>query len=133
MPLLFSYLAGVIVLVAADLLWLGVLMKPFYFERLGHLLAPTFYIPAALAFYLIYPLGLMLFVVQPQLANGLPQVTIMSALYGFFAYALYDLTNHATLQNWPLSLTLVDITWGAALTAAIGSTIYLTQTYLLAR
>jgi len=126
-----SYLAAYAATAAAflviDLLWLGVIAKSFYRKGIGHLMADPPDLRAAGVFYLLYPLGVMLFAVAPiALVGGTvapadlpwPQAVWAGALFGFFAYATYDLSNMATLRGWPLRLTLVDIAWGAALTAA---------------
>lgn len=104
-----------------DLLWLGVIAKNFYQSNLGHLLGPVQW-PAAVAFYLIFLLGLVYFALMPAVAsNTFSKALILGALYGFFTYATYDLTNLATLRDWPLPLTIVDIAWGTALGALVAS------------
>ena len=118
---LLPYTAGLTVLIIGDLLWLGFLMRGFYVQHLGHLMAPTVNWYAAVAFYLIYVAGVLAFAVLPQASKGLMAIALTSLALGAFAYAVYDLTNHATLRDWPLAVTLVDIAWGAFLTALVGT------------
>jgi uncharacterized membrane protein len=114
-----GYTATAVVMVALDMLWLGVLAKSMYQEAIGHLMADKPGVAAAVAFYLVYAAGLMVFVLSPT-ADGASwgRTLLLGALFGFVAYATYDLSNLATLKGWPLKLTLVDLCWGAALSAA---------------
>jgi len=114
-----GYLAAVLVIVALDMLWLGVVAKATYQQAIGHLMAEKPQLLAALAFYLLYPAGLMIFAVMPQAEDAAWGKTVLTgALFGFFAYATYDLSNLATLRNWPIGLTLMDMAWGTGLSAA---------------
>ena len=85
-------------------------------------------LPAAAAFYVIYAAGLMFFAIQPSFATGgWSRALMLGGLFGFIAYATYDLTNLATLKNWPLGLALADMAWGSfatALAAATGYAVY---------
>ncbi|MCD6025372.1 MAG: hypothetical protein K0Q91_2288 [Fibrobacteria bacterium] len=117
-----AYAATLIVMLAVDLAWLGVLAKKLYVQALGPLLAPAPNIPAAVAFYLLYPLGLMVFVIAPSLASGSwTQALVRGALFGFFAYMTYEFTNLALIRGWPASLVAVDIAWGVVLTALVSA------------
>ena len=101
------------VILAIDMLWLGVIAKPLYRQGIGHLMAENPNIIAAGIFYVIFPIGLMFFAVAPN--GNLPdwrQVLISAAVFGFFAYATYDLTNLALMRNWPISLSVIDVMWG---------------------
>lgn len=119
MKLLIPYAAALVFFLAVDLLWLGVIMRDFYRAGIGHLMGDAFNIPAALIFYALYVVGIMIFAVMPALEAGAWQrAAVMGLLFGFFAYATYDLTNLATLRDWPLSLSLADMAWGSVLTAA---------------
>ena len=122
-----AYGATAVVLLAVDVLWLGFIAKSFYRDGIGHLMADSPNLVAGGVFYLLYPVGIMLFAVAPAaLYGGLAapadaqwsRALLAGALFGFFAYATYDLSNLATLRDWPLRLALVDIVWGTALTAA---------------
>lgn len=104
-----------------DAVWIGWLARPLYQQGLGHLMAPQVNLVAAIAFYLVYGVGLLVFVVVPDGATGSWRRTLCrGALFGFVAYAVYDLTNLATLRDWPLAVALVDMAWGslASLSAA---------------
>lgn len=114
---LLAYAAAFIALAALDFLWLGVIAKNLYREGIGHLMGPAVHIPAAAAFYLLYPVGLVVFAVLPSGGDWLRALTL-GALFGLFCYGTYDLTSLAILKDWPLNLTLVDIAWGAAVSAA---------------
>jgi uncharacterized membrane protein len=112
------YLAVLAVIVALDALWLGVVAKPLYRNAIGHLMAAEPRLWAGALFYLIFAVGLMMFVVLPVGATaGWGKTALTAGLFGFFAYATYDLTNLATLRQWPLWLSLIDLAWGSAVSA----------------
>ena len=113
--LVVSYLAALAVFCGLDLVWLGATGETIYRPAIGELLRSEFDAPAAVAFYLIYVFGLVFLSIR--LAARLTQATSRGAVYGFCAYATYDLTNQATLRHWPLTLSLVDMAWGTALSA----------------
>jgi uncharacterized membrane protein len=113
-----AYLAAALVMVALDMLWLGFIAKAMYQQGIGHLMAEQPQLWAAAVFYALYAAGLLVFAVAPQAENpALGRPIVMGALFGFFAYATYDLSNLATLRNWPVGLSLVDIAWGMVLSA----------------
>ena len=114
---LLAYAATTLVMIAIDLVWLGFIAKPLYQQGIGHLMAAEPKLAAAAVFYLLYPVGLMVFAVMPGVALGWGDAALKAAMFGFFAYATYDLTNLATLKNWPLSLALIDMAWGTAVSA----------------
>jgi uncharacterized membrane protein len=90
-----------------------------YREGIGHLMLDTPHIPSALLFYAVYAAGLLAFVIAQHPAAATDRVLLQrGSLYGFFAYATYDLTNLATLKGWPLHVAVVDMAWGAALSGA---------------
>lgn len=120
------YLLTIPVFFAIDLLWLGVVAKNFYQNNLSHLLSPAVNWPAALLFYFMYIAGIILFAVKPGLdAGSLAKAAIWGALFGFFTYATYDLTNLATLKNWPIKVVVIDIAWGSLLCTLVASASYL--------
>ena len=90
---------------------------------MSHLLAPSINGKAAILFYLLYGFGIMALVVLPAIHHEtrISQVAISAAIFGLVAYGTYDLTNHATLKNWPWTVTVVDMTWGALLTTIAGT------------
>lgn len=119
------YLLSLPVFLVVDLLWIGIFANSFYDSQIGHLRGPIHW-PAAIAFYLIFMLGLTYFVMYPAVTSGtVASAVLAGALFGFFTYAAYDLTNMATLKDWPLLMTLVDIAWGTVLGATVsGLTVF---------
>ena len=108
-----AYAGTAVVMVALDMLWLGLIAKTMYQQGIGHLMADTPNVPVAVMFYAVYALGLVVFAVAPQTGGSAWGKTLtVAALFGFFAYATYDLTNLATLRGWPMGLSLLDIAWG---------------------
>ncbi len=125
------YLLTIPVFFAIDLIWLGVVAKNFYQDNLAHLLSPDVNWSAALAFYFIYIAGIILFAVKPGLdVQSLGKAALWGALFGFFTYATYDLTNLATLRDWPLKVVVVDIAWGTLLCTLVASGSYLIGRWL---
>ncbi|MBP6979797.1 DUF2177 family protein [Candidatus Curtissbacteria bacterium] len=122
MEYLIKYLAILIPLGLIDLVWLSFTSKSFYGKNIGHLMAEKADLVPAVIFYLLYSLGILVLVVNPSLENssGLVKVFVLGALLGVVAYATYDLTNQATLKNWPLVVTVIDLVWGGLLTGAVG-------------
>lgn len=115
---LIALAATATVMVALDLLWLGLIARPVYRQGIGHLMAETPVVPVAVLFYAVYALGLVWFAVAPQSVETRWAATLGSAaLFGFVAYATYDLTNLATLRAWPLGLSLIDVAWGSLVSA----------------
>ena len=114
------YLATFIAFLAIDMVWLGLVARTFYRKHLGFLLAPTTNWIAALIFYLLFILGILVFVVVPGLQDHSLRTTLLrAALFGLVTYATYDLTNLATVKNWPLLITVVDLAWGTVLSMAV--------------
>ena len=110
------YLITLAVFFVIDMIWLGAVAKGFYRKHLGDLLTPKVNWGAALLFYLLFIAGLLIFAVRPALAQGAPlQALLLGALFGLIAYATYDLTNLATLKDWPVVVTVVDLAWGTTL------------------
>jgi uncharacterized membrane protein len=113
------------VFLAVDLLWLGVVARGFYQAQLRPFLNPEVNWPAALVFYLIYVVGILVFAVLPGLrAGSLAVAAGWGALFGFFTYITYELTNLATLRDWPLKIVVVDTLWGVALCTVVASAGY---------
>jgi uncharacterized membrane protein len=107
------------------MLWLGIVAKNLYQMKIGFLLGPVQWFPAIL-FYLLYILGILIFATVPALQDlSLSRALVSGSLFGFFAYATYDLTNLATIKGWPLSITLIDISWGVVLTGSVATLSYL--------
>lgn len=118
MRLVTAYMSTGAVLLGIDAIWLSIVGDYLYRPLLGDLLAPQFRLGPAALFYLLYVAGVVLFVVLPTLESGrLATSFVYGAAFGLVAYGTYDLTNQATLRNWPPLLTVVDLLWGSALTA----------------
>lgn len=118
-----SFGAMALIMVTLDVLWIGVIAKPLYQQGIGHLMAQKPRLDAAALFYIVYAAGLLVFAVIPGSESSNWQIPLMrGALFGFFAYATYDLSNLATLREWPIGLSALDMTWGcgASATAAVG-------------
>lgn len=114
------YLATLIVFFAVDMVWLGLVARSFYQKQIGFLMAPATNWAAAIIFYLIFIFGILFFVVLPGLREGSLGATLLrAALYGLITYATYDLTNLATLKDWPVTMTIVDIAWGIFLSTVV--------------
>jgi uncharacterized membrane protein len=104
------------------MIWLGFVARGFYRNNLGHLLRPDVNWTAAIIFYLLYIMGILIFATMPALEKNSPwQAVLLGGLFGFFAYATYDLTNLATLKDWPVIVVWVDILWGVFLTASVAA------------
>lgn len=113
MAIALAYLVTLVAFAAIDAVWLGSMAGRIYRPLIGDILLDGFRVGSAIAFYLFYAAGLVIFAVAPALKGG----TVLSAfafgaLFGFFAYATYDLTNFATLRSWGLAITLIDMAWG---------------------
>lgn len=123
------YVIATITFFAIDLTWLGLIARKFYFDQLGHLMKTDINWVAAITFYLIFIVGILVFAVYPALnSNSIQKALILGALFGFIAYATYDLTNLATLKDWPVRLVIVDMIWGAILSASVAViTFYLSR------
>ncbi len=107
---------------AMDMLWLGVVAKKFYAQHIGMLLKSNINWAAAILFYLLFLVGLVIFVIGPAVERGgWSRAMMLGALFGLITYATYDLTNLATMKNWPLALTVVDMLWGMVLAASVSS------------
>lgn len=112
-----------------DGIWLSIVAKDFYAQHLGFLLAKTPNFWAAGFFYLVYIFSLVVLVLSPAIQKeSLQTAVVLGALFGFCAYATYDLTNLATIKDWPLLVTIVDLIWGTALTASVSGISYLVLT-----
>ncbi len=116
------YALTVPIFFAVDIIWLGFVAKKFYRNNLGFILSPDVNWPAAISFYLLYIAGILIFAVVPALEKeSLAKALLWGAMFGFFTYATYDLTNMATIKNWPLKVVMVDILWGVFLCSVVAS------------
>ncbi len=118
LKLIYTYLLALPIIFAFDMLWLGVFAKDFYARLMSPIVTIKFYWPAVIAFYLLYIVGIFIFAIYPNTEiYNMKKVLISAALFGFFCYMTYDLTNLATVKDWPLKLALVDTLWGVALSS----------------
>jgi uncharacterized membrane protein len=113
-----AYLAAGIAFLIVDAIWLTTMADTLYRPLLGDRLEPQFRLLPAICFYLIYIAGIVFFAILPALqGGGLAKAALNGAVLGLVAYSTYDLTNQATLKDWPLAITLADMPWGAFVTA----------------
>ncbi len=114
------YLVSLPIFFAIDLLWLGLIAKNLYKEQIGHLMTQDIRWGAALLFYSLYLLGLLFFATWPAWKNdSWSQALLYGAFFGFICYATYDLTNLATLKNWPLKIVFCDLLWGTFISGMV--------------
>ena len=124
-----TYLITLPVFLAIDLVWLSLIARKFYAQYLGYLMKTNINYVAAGLFYLFFVIGLVVFSVLPALEkNSWTQALLLGALLGLVSYATYDLTNLATIKDWPLIVTIVDMIWGTVLGASVSLTSYFIAT-----
>jgi len=123
--LIISYLLTSVVFFAIDMVWLGFIAKDLYRKYLGNFLSDKVNWTAAIVFYLLFIIGIFYFAILPAVEkNSLMKAIISGAFFGILTYATYDLTNLATLKNWPLPIVFIDIAWGALLTGIVSTAGY---------
>lgn len=116
MNLIKSFIVTFSVFMVIDLLWLGVIAQKLYQKYLGFIMTPNINWIAAVTFYIIFVAGMLYFAILPALNDmSLQKAIINGMLYGFITYATYDLTNLATLKDWPITITVIDMIWGTTL------------------
>lgn len=116
---LWMYLIALVVFLLIDAVWLGMIAKDLYGNALGSYLLDKPKMGVALAFYALFMVGVVTFVIAPAIANGSwIHAALYGGLFGLVGYAAYDLTNLATLKNWPAFLCIIDMVWGTFITAA---------------
>ncbi len=125
------YALSIPIFLLGDFLWLGFIAKGFYQVRLGQLMGEVNWM-VAIIFYGVFLIGLTFFATYPAATKGtVTTALVLGALFGFFTYATYDLTNLATLKDWPLSLTVVDIIWGTFLGASVSAAVIIIKNVLV--
>lgn len=125
MEFLKLYVIAFIVFLGIDAIWLVFVAPKFYKSQIGHLMSDSPNLIAALVFYLIFIVGLVFFVLQPGVRDqSVTYVLLAGFLFGFMTYATYDLTNLATLKDWPILVTVVDLAWGSVLSISISLITY---------
>ncbi|MFN8435663.1 MAG: DUF2177 family protein [Anaerolineales bacterium] len=114
------YLITFLAFLGIDSLWLGLVAPSFYKSQIGYIMAENPNFLAAGLFYLLFIFGMVVFIVEPGVREQtLMQAVARGALFGLVTYATYDLTNLATLEGWPILVTVVDLIWGTVLSAAV--------------
>ncbi len=121
-----NYIIAFVVFFVIDMVWLGLVAKNFYAKQIGFLMKTDINWLSAIIFYLLFVAGIVFFVVNPAIEKqSLVYALLAGAFFGLITYATYDLTNLATLKNWPVILTVVDLLWGTFLSAVVSSITYL--------
>ena len=124
-----QYLISLVIFTVIDGLWLVFFAPKFYQANIGHLMKPQADLLAASLFYLLYLIGLSVFVISPHGAESLLKVAFYGAFFGFVTYATFDLTSVAVFKNFPYKVALVDMFWGAFLCSSISVlTVWFTRT-----
>lgn len=124
-----TWLITFCIFLAVDLVWLGVVAQPLYNKYLGDFLADSPLWGAALLFYALFVVGLQYFAIEPALSKSSKGLALKNgALFGFFTYMTYELTNYAVLADWPSGIVLIDIAWGTILGGLVA---YISTTLLL--
>ncbi len=109
-----NYAIALVIFLVIDIFWLTVISKTLYAQHLGYLMAPKAKLYVALLFYLLFVLGLQFFVLNPALASGSWKIALFAGMFfGLVTYATYDLTNLATIKDWPVLITMIDLVWGS--------------------
>jgi uncharacterized membrane protein len=120
-----TFLAALVAFCLLDFTWLGLVAKGFYREQMGHLMRADVQWPAAIVFYLIYVVAIVVLCVQPAVERqSATRAAALGALFGLAAYAAFDLTSLALLKDYPLKVALVDLAWGTILTATVSFAAY---------
>jgi len=120
MKWLLYYGIALVVFMVIDLIWLGFIAKDIYSKYLGYLMSDKVNWIAAVVFYLIFIGGILYFVIYPSLLDqNITNLVIRAAFFGFITYATYDLTNLATIKDWPIQITIIDLIWGTTLSTSV--------------
>lgn len=126
-----TYLVTFAVFFAIDIVWLGVVAKDLYRKELGFIMAEKANWIAAVIFYAIFIVGLVFFVINPALLKESWKYALgVGLFFGFITYATYDLTNLATLKDWPLKITIIDLIWGTSLGGLVSTVSYFILQFL---
>jgi len=126
------YAIGVALCFGLDLVWLGLVAKDFYQRHIGHLMRPDIQWVPGVLFYVIYVAALVVFVVQPALEKqSLARAIGFGAFFGLAAYAAFDLTSLALLKDFPVVAAVVDLVWGASLSAVVSAAVYSAARFVL--
>ncbi len=119
------YCIALAIFLGLDGLWLSLIARSFYTTHLGYIMRTPPLWWAAILFYALNIIGLLIFVIEPALKDSsLSKALLLGALFGFFTYATYDLTNLATVKDWPLLVTIVDLIWGSFISCIVSGLTY---------
>lgn len=119
------YLVSLFVFLIIDFIWLGIIAKNLYKEQIGYLMTSDIRWGAAVLFYALYILGLMIFAILPALKENAWGYSVgYGCLFGLICYATYDLTNLATLKDWPIKIVVYDLIWGSFISGVVSLTAY---------
>lgn len=119
------YLVAVPIFFAVDMLWLGFVAKDIYQKYMGHLMRPTPNWPVAILFYLLFLVGLIIFAIYPAIQNNSwTQALLYGAMFGFFTYMTFDLTNLAVLKGYSWEIAIIDIIWGIVLSSIVSISVF---------
>src|SRR5512136_277741 len=120
-----QFFIALLVFFGIDMIWLVLVAKNFYQEHIGFLMKPDINWPAAVIFYLLFIIGLVIFVISPAVEkHSWVHALLFGALFGLITYSTYDLTNLATMKDWPLLVTVVDLIWGTVLASSVSLITY---------
>jgi len=119
------YLTALSIFLAIDMVWLGLIAKNFYSNQIGFLMKTNVNYAAAIIFYLLFVAGVVIFIVMPAIEkNSWFHALLFGALFGLISYGTYDLTNLATIKDWPLLVTIIDLIWGAFIASSVSVLTY---------
>jgi uncharacterized membrane protein len=125
MNIFIKYISTIVPLIVLDGVWIMIIAKSFYAEKMGFLFSKSINMTPVLFFYPIYSLAILLLAILPAVkSNSWQEALWRGAILGIAAYGAYDLTNHATIKGWPLSMTLLDMFWGTLVTALVSLIAY---------
>lgn len=111
---------ALVIFFAIDILWLGLIAKKMYSKHLGFIMSPSVKWIPAIIFYVLFVIGITFFVISPAIDKQSWSYALLAGMFfGFITYATYDLTNLATLKDWPLVITIIDLAWGSFLGGAV--------------
>lgn len=124
--IILTYIVALVVFFAIDICWLALVAKKLYRSQIGFIMSDKPNWPAAIVFYMVFLVGMVYFAIYPAIEKGsFSSALFVGMFYGFITYATYDLTNLATLKNWPLKITIIDLIWGTSLGGLVSGFTYL--------
>lgn len=125
MQYVIAYVSTAVVLAVIDAVWLTTMGEKLYRRTLGPILVDGFRLPPAILFYVLFVAGVVIFAVAPALKSGQwTTALLMGALFGFFCYATYDLTNLATIKLFTWKIVMIDLAWGSFLAGVSATAAY---------